>query len=146
MGAGNEEECDARRHERRRRVMVVEDEFIIALALRRQVEEAGFEVCHVTDAAHDAVEFARSGVVDAALMDVSLRGGGDGIAATRRLVHECGVPVIVISAYSDQDIRTRALEAGASAVLGKPASDHELCRALAEALGEDPEETPGRQG
>ncbi|MCK9241390.1 response regulator [Desulfocurvus sp.] len=115
--------------------MVVEDEFIIALALRRQIEAMGLEVCHMTDGVHDALEFARSQTVDVALMDVSLRGGDDGIEAARRLVNEFGVPVVVISAYPEQHIRARAEAAGACAVLGKPASEAELCRALALALG-----------
>lgn len=116
------------------RVMIVEDEFIIALALRHQLEALGCQVCCVTDTAHAALECARSGLVDVVLMDVSLRAGGDGIEAARHLVREHGLPVIVISAYTDGHTRARALEAGACVVLGKPASEQELCAALDEAL------------
>ncbi len=135
MGAGGGGDCGVTgRLAGAPRVMIVEDEFIIALALRHQLEALGCVVCCVADTAPAALERARSGEVDAVLMDVSLRGGGDGIEAARVLVHEHGLPVVVLSAYTDASTRDRALEAGARAVLGKPASEQELCAALAEAL------------
>jgi len=135
MDAGYSADHDVdEQRQRGRRVMIVEDEFIIALALRRQLEALGYEICCVTDTVRAALDCAQAGAVDAVFMDVSLRGGGDGIEATLVLVQEHGLPVIVLSAYTDAQTRTRALEAGARAVLGKPASEQELCQALAEAL------------
>lgn len=119
----------------RSRVMIVEDEFIIALALRRQVEALGCEVCCVTDSAETSLAEASRLTPDAVLMDVSIRGGSDGIEAARRLTGELGLPVIIVSAYTDEETMHRAREAGAVAVLGKPASDEDLRRTLARVLG-----------
>lgn len=116
-------------------VMIVEDEFIIALALRRQVEALGCTVCCVTDTMESALNFAQSGTAEVVLMDVAIRGDCDGIEAARRLVTEHGLPVIVVSAYTDSETRQRVSLAGASAMLGKPAAEQELCDALAFVLG-----------
>lgn len=119
------------------RVLVVEDEFIVSLALRVQLESMG---CQVVGLARDAttalrqVEELRPDVV---LMDIGLS-GGDGVAATRAIMEQSPTRVIVVTAYGDDRVQ-EALEAGARLALTKPIVDEQLAEAISEvtAGGED---------
>jgi len=120
----------------RPKLMIVEDEFIIALALRKQVESLGYLVCCVTDTAEAAIDGVAASEVGVVLMDVSLRGEVDGVTAAGHITKEFGIPVVIVSAYTDSHTLARAGEAGAVAVLSKPAGDHELREVLHKLLGD----------
>lgn len=117
------------------RVMIVEDEAVIAMALRQQMQSLGCEVCCVVHSAEQALECVEQARVDAAFVDVALGGGMDGIELAGRLVDGFGVPVVVVSAYTDARTEASAREAGVVAMLAKPADDDELRDALHRALG-----------
>lgn len=121
-----------------RRVMLVEDEFLISMAMRRQVELQGCEVCCVVSSAQEALGCAMLGEVRLAFVDVSIDGDMDGIDLAERLVREHGIAVVIVSAYNDRPTVERALRAGALAVLGKPVDDAELAGWVEKVLGPRP--------
>lgn len=100
--------------------LIVEDEAIIALYLKRQLIEEGWEVAGVTAAGDEAIRLALERRPDVVLMDISLSGAMDGIEATRGIRTSAGPPVVFCTSYDDADMRTRAEAAGALAFLSKP--------------------------
>jgi len=110
----------------RARVLVVEDEFVISLALRGQLEALGCEVVGTAREADAAIELAIALRPDVVLMDLGLP-GKDGVEATRGIMREAPTPIIVITAYGD--------EAGAAMVLTKPILEEQLAHAIRQVLG-----------
>lgn len=112
------------------RVLVVEDEFVILLSLRVQLEAIGCEVVGTARDADTAVDLARTLRPDIVLMDVGLP-GKDGSEATRAIMLEAPAPVVLVTAYEDERVE-RALAAGARLALTKPISQDQLAKAIAE--------------
>jgi len=115
------------------RVLVVEDEFVISLTLRVQLEAIGCKVVGTARDADSAVELARSLRPDVVLMDLGLP-GKDGAEATRVIMRDAPTRVILVTAYGDERV-DRAVEAGARVVLTKPIVEEQLAKAIAEVMG-----------
>ncbi|SDC47636.1 Response regulator receiver domain-containing protein [Belnapia rosea] len=130
----------------RGRVLVVEDEYFVALAAEDALASAGFEVVGVAATAEEAVEIAGTERPDLVLMDIRLAGARDGIDAASEIRGRLGIPSLFATAHSDA--ATRARGEGAAAPLGwltKPYAPTELTAAVAAALaklrGQDGEGT-----
>ena len=130
----------------RGRVLVVEDEYFVALAAEEALAAAGFEVVGVAATAEEAVEIARAERPDLVLMDIRLAGVRDGIDAAAEIRSGLGIPSLFATAHSDA--ATRARGEGAAAPMGwltKPYAPTELAAAVAAALaklrGQDGEGT-----
>jgi AmiR/NasT family two-component response regulator len=114
------------------RVLVGEDETLIRLDLRTLLERAGFEVCAEARDGGEAVELARSEEPDLAILDVKMP-GLDGIEAARRILDERPIPIVIVSAYTEQALVARAAEAGVFGYLAKPFREEDLLPAIATA-------------
>ena len=103
------------------RVMIVEDEALIAWDMRTLVEGFGWSVCGIAPSGADAVRMAREKRPDVVLMDVRLRGEMDGVEASRDIAAGQQVPIIFITGNSDQatEARIRAIHPNAP-ILSKP--------------------------
>jgi CheY-like chemotaxis protein len=117
------------------RVLVVEDEALIAMELESILEQQGHEVVDAVATEADAIAAARLTRPDLVLMDVRLARGGDGVATAIRLRQELGIRSIFITAQSDQLTRARAAAAEPAGFLGKPLSPDLLARLIREAFG-----------
>ncbi len=117
------------------RVLVVEDEALIAMELESILEQQGHEVVDAVATEADAIAAARLTRPDLVLMDVRLARGGDGVATAIRLRQELGIRSIFITAQSDQVTRARAAAAEPAGFLGKPLSPDLLARLIREAFG-----------
>jgi CheY-like chemotaxis protein len=93
------------------RILVAEDETIIRLDLRELLERAGFEVCAEAKDGLEAVELARSEQPDLAVLDVKMP-RLDGIEAARRILDERPIPIVMLTAYGQDELVSRAIEAG----------------------------------
>ncbi|WP_218127861.1 response regulator [Belnapia rosea] len=127
-------------------MLVVEDEYFVALAAEDALASAGFEVVGVAATAEEAVEIAGTERPDLVLMDIRLAGARDGIDAASEIRGRLGIPSLFATAHSDA--ATRARGEGAAAPLGwltKPYAPTELTAAVAAALaklrGQDGEGT-----
>jgi AmiR/NasT family two-component response regulator len=114
------------------RVLIAEDETIIRLDLRALLERAGFDVCAEARDGEEAVELARSEQPDVALLDVKMP-RLDGIEAARRILDERPIPIVIVTAYGEQELITRAVEAGVFGYLVKPFRETDLLPAIATA-------------
>ena len=84
------------------RIMVVEDEGVVALQIREALEGMGYEVPVIALSGEEALARLLEVEPDLILMDVQLKGGLSGIEAARRLRHRLDVPVVYLTAFSDE--------------------------------------------
>jgi len=111
------------------RILVAEDETIIRLDLRDLLERAGFEVCAEARDGEEAVALARSERPDLAIMDVKMP-RLDGIEAARRILDENPIPIVMLTAYGQEEVVSRAVEAGVFGYLVKPFREQDLLPAI----------------
>src|SRR5262252_4394298 len=114
------------------RILVAEDETIIRLDLRDLLERSGFEVCAEARDGEEAVALARSEQPDVAIMDVKMP-KLDGIEAARRILDERPIPIVMLTAYGQDELVSRAVEAGVFGYLVKPFRESDLLPAIATA-------------
>jgi AmiR/NasT family two-component response regulator len=111
------------------RVLVAEDETIIRLDLRELLERLGFEVCAEARDGEEAVRLARSELPDVAIMDVKMP-KLDGIEAARQILDERPIPIVMVTAYGQAEVVSRAVEAGVFGYLVKPFREQDLLPAI----------------
>ncbi len=115
------------------RILIAEDETIIRLDLRSLLETAGFEVCAEARDGQEAVELARSTAPDLAVLDVKMP-RLDGIDAARAILEERPIPIVMLTAYGQDELVARAVEAGVFGYLVKPFREGDLLPAIRTAL------------
>ena len=116
------------------RVLIVEDDGLLALDLTNVIEEWGGEAVGVATSAARAIRLAHELTPDLVLMDIRLQGGADGIEAAREIRDMHGCAVIFITAHSDPDTLRRIREIGSLPVLSKPVDRRSLLAAIRKAI------------
>jgi two-component system, response regulator PdtaR len=111
------------------RVLIAEDETIIRLDLKDLLERAGFDVCAEAHDGLEAVELARSEHPDVAVLDVKMP-RLDGIEAARRILDDRPIPIVMLTAYGQDELVSRAVEAGVFGYLVKPFREQDLLPAI----------------
>jgi PAS domain S-box-containing protein len=112
------------------KILVVEDEPIVALDLQQEVEQLGLSVVGQAESADEALMAAEENRPDLALMDVRIVGSMDGIQTARLLREAYGIPVIFLTSYSDDPTIRRAARELPYGYLTKPFQRRELKAAL----------------
>ena len=95
----------------RLRILIAEDETIIRLDLRDVLERAGHEVCAEARDGEEAVALAQTEEPELAILDVKMP-RLDGIEAARRILAERPIPIVMLTAYGQEELVARAVEAG----------------------------------
>lgn len=119
------------------RVLVVEDQVLIALSLAADLSALGCSVVGRAASGEHAVDLARQTAPDIVVMDVHLAGAIDGVEAARRILRECETCIVFITAYADGPDRKRMEALQPVAVLGKPYDPRDLARVVGMAGGDD---------
>ena len=107
-------------------LLIVEDQILLAMGLRHELEESGYRVLELAVAHQEALSFAREVKPDLALVNIELADGDDGVALARDL-KALGIPVLFISGQPD---RARLAKAVGLASLSKPYSPAEMVEAV----------------
>jgi PAS domain S-box-containing protein len=116
------------------KLLIVEDEPIVALDLQQEVEQLGCEVIGLAESADEALLAVEESRPDLALMDVRIVGSMDGIQTARLLRDAYEIPVIFLTSYSDDETIARAAREMPYGYLTKPFQSRELKAALQVAL------------
>lgn len=111
------------------RIMVADDESVIVLSLKSQLKALGYEVVGEASNGEEAVAQARLLRPDLIIMDIKMP-HLDGIEAAKRITMERPVPIVLLTAWSEQELVDRAAESGIFAYLMKPAGDEDLLPAI----------------
>jgi signal transduction histidine kinase/DNA-binding NarL/FixJ family response regulator len=109
-----------------RKVLVVEDESIVAMDLRASLTALGYEVTDTVGTGREALASARQRPPHLVLMDVNLRGEMDGVATAEAMRRELALPVIYLTAFSDEATLGRARVTEPFGYLLKPFDEREL--------------------
>jgi len=104
----------------KKNILIVEDEKINALYLKKLLESLDYFVGKIVDTGEDAIEYALAAYPDLVLMDIVLEGKIDGIDAAKRIHEQSDIPIIFISAFSDDQLISRAKEASPYGYIIKP--------------------------
>jgi two-component system, response regulator PdtaR len=115
-----------------KRVLIAEDETIIRLDLRGTLEASGYEVCGEARDGVEAVELAESLAPDVIVMDVKMP-RLDGIEAARRILERQAVPIVMLTAFGQEELVERAVDTGVFGYLAKPFREQDVIPALAAA-------------
>ncbi|MEW6601443.1 MAG: response regulator, partial [Nitrospirota bacterium] len=110
----------------RAKILIVEDEAIIAKDLQWRLEGMGYDAPLIVATGQEAIQTAHESTPDLILMDIMLLGPMDGIEAANRIRAEIDVPVIYLTAYADEEILERAKITEPFGYLIKPIGDREL--------------------
>jgi len=111
------------------RILIAEDETIIRLDLRGLLERAGHDVVGEARDGEEAVELARELEPELAVMDVKMP-RLDGIDAARRILDERPIPIVMLTAFGQQELVSRAVEAGVFGYLVKPFREQDVVPAI----------------
>ena len=111
------------------RILIVEDEIIVALNLKSKLIQKGYHVVDLVASGEEAVTVAMNYKLDLILMDIRLKGGLDGIDTATMIKSKLEIPIIFLTAYIDETTRCRA-KLVASEFLYKPFDAFKLYSAV----------------
>lgn len=114
----------------KQKVLVVEDESIVAMEIASYIAALGYEVIGTASNAEDAYKAALEGEPDVILMDVKLKGAEDGITAATKIKAEKDTAIVYITAFNDEVSMDRAVATNPAAYLTKPFNRKELAASL----------------
>lgn len=109
-----------------KKILIVEDEAIVAMSLQHTLEHLGYAVVGVAMRGSDAIRIARDTWPDLILMDIRIQGPMDGIQTAEKINAIYDIPVIFLTAYSDDNTLYRAILSRSYGFLIKPFNDREL--------------------
>jgi two-component system, response regulator PdtaR len=102
------------------KILIIEDEFILASELAETLESEGYEVVLTADNGQEAVDFYQENEVDLVLCDININGDWDGIETVTKLIAIKQVPIIYLTAFTDKDTLERAKATFPAAYIPKP--------------------------
>ncbi len=112
------------------KILIVEDEMLIAAKISTLLTELGYEVTGILARAEDALAHAAENVPDIALLDIRLKGKMDGVELAQALQKERELPIIFLTANADEVTFNRAKAAKPYAFISKPFKKLDLQRAI----------------
>ena len=117
-------------------ILIVEDEGLIALHLQELLEKAGYQVLDPVPSGEDAIEYVKEFPhPDLIFMDITLDGKLDGIETAREIRKRFDVPIIFLTAHTENKKLARAEDLAPCGFIGKPFTMSELIPAVERALG-----------
>lgn len=108
------------------RILIVEDEQIVALDIRSRLERLGYQVVEVASSGGEAIRKATELRPDLVLMDIRLQGEMDGVTAAGHIMEELDIPVVYLTAFADDATLSRATMTGPAGYVLKPFEDRRL--------------------
>ncbi len=127
---------ESRGSDRPLRVLIVEDEVILAMELEGMLLGLGYDVVGVAASGPEAVSTAAEQHPDVVLMDIRLAGGTDGVEAAIKIRERWDIPSIFTTAYTDSGTQERAASARPVGWVKKPYSSARIVAALKSAAGQ----------
>lgn len=102
------------------RILIIEDESVVALDLRQRLEHLGYQVVGHATRGETGIELALDTKPDLIMMDIKLRGALDGIEAAQRIREAIDIPIVFLTAFADQETIRRAAHTGPFGYMLKP--------------------------
>jgi len=116
------------------KIVIVEDESIVALDIKKSLRKLGYTVTGRAKSGSEAIKKVEETCPDLVLMDVGIKGDMDGIETAKRIQAEFNIPIIYLTAHSDEATLKRAKLTKPAGYLIKPFEDRELHSTITTAL------------
>jgi DNA-binding NarL/FixJ family response regulator len=116
------------------RILIVEDEYLVATATEDALTAAGYLVVGMASTASEAVEMAVAQLPDLVVMDVRLAAGSNGVEAAGEILARTRIRCIFATAYTDDKTRAAANACSPLGWLPKPYADSAIVRAVGQAM------------
>jgi two-component system, response regulator PdtaR len=108
------------------KILLIEDEAITALLLKRNLELSGYKVFEPFATGEEAVAFIKNHPIDVALIDIRLAGKMDGIETAQEISTYCNSPIIFMTGYIDNEMKARVQVLQPVAYLVKPVTPDDI--------------------
>lgn len=116
------------------KILVVEDEIIVAVNLGQKLKKLGYELVGITSSGEEAIQKAEENHPDLVLMDINIEGNLDGIETAEVLRNRFHTPVIYLTAYADESTLDRAKKTEPLGYIVKPFESDQLRSSIEVAL------------
>lgn len=116
------------------KILIVEDESIVALNIQNRLEELGYKVTAKASTGEAALQAVGNNCPDLVLMDIKLTGKLDGIEAADQIRQQFQIPVVYLTAYTDEETLSRAKLTEPYGYILKPFESRDLCTSIEVAL------------
>ncbi|MBN2656436.1 MAG: response regulator [Spirochaetales bacterium] len=120
-----------------KRILIVEDESIVALDIQTRLEAHGYQVVDIVSTGSRAIERAKEATPDLILMDINLKGSMDGIETASLIRRDVDSPIIFLTAFADEKTMKKARISDASGYILKPFREGELLVTIELAIKRD---------
>jgi response regulator NasT len=120
------------------KVLIADDERLVATGLQGQLEALGYDVVAIVDDGQRAIDLCRRTLPDVVLMDIEMP-GLDGLSAARQIAADPGTPVIVLTAHGHPNLVDQAIQGGVIQYLLKPVTSPALHAAIQTAMAKSRE-------
>ncbi len=114
----------------KKKILIVEDENIVALDIQKRLNNLGYKIVGILASGEQAVQKVKDYKPDLVLMDIMLKGKLDGIEAAHEIKKILNIPIIYLTAYSDEKTIKRAKITGPFGYISKPFGEHDLHAAV----------------
>lgn len=108
------------------RILVVEDERIIAMDIQDRLRRWGYDVPEIAASGEEALRKTERIQPNLVLMDIKLQGNMDGIEAAKEIQKRFSIPIIYVTAYADETTMSRVKETEPYGIILKPFGEREL--------------------
>lgn len=115
--------------------MIVEDEVVIAIGLRKRLQSMGYEVCQLITESDEVIRSVEKENPDLVVMDINIQGKKDGIELAKEVRSRFNVFVVFLSGYPDAETERRTQSVDHSGFFVKPVEVSTLHQAFQKALG-----------
>ncbi len=116
------------------RILIVEDERIVAMGIKRMLITLGYSITGIASSGEDAIRKAESTFPDLVLMDIMLKGEVNGIEAAKEIKAHFSIPVVYLTACSENKIVESAWKTNPSGYIVKPFDERDLQKSIDVAL------------
>lgn len=116
------------------KILIVEDELLIATSLSKKLKKLGYQIADMVASGKEALATIKKASPDLVLMDIILQGDLDGIETAEKVRKKFNIPVIFLTAYSDDETLNRVEQSGAYGFILKPFKDREIHASIKLAL------------
>ena len=117
-------------HMKKHKILIVDDEVLIARALSMVLKNKGYDVCTIAGTGEDAIKIAEEEKPDIVLMDISLPGEMDGITAGKTIKDRFNIPIIYMSGIYDEKVREEVGNPEPFEFLVKPMSKENVLKSI----------------
>ncbi|MFZ0456363.1 MAG: PAS domain S-box protein [Ignavibacteriaceae bacterium] len=116
------------------KILIVEDESIVALELESRLIDLGYSVCGIVSSGADAINITASQIPDLILMDINIKGPIDGVETAEKIKGTIDIPIIFLTAFTDSNTLQRAKITEPYGYIVKPFEERELHTSIEIAL------------